>query len=136
MDDAFDSMSIIMDMCERFVTKEEAGDSFSAGSMSGEVAAELEARLHSMEKVQRTSSAAAEEGTPPAGAVLALQSQLNSLSRQFAAVMDTVLHGENGPAAQSRRMAAIEARVRREQKKLKEDMERLTESTSEHVAQV
>ena len=32
--------------------------------------------------------------------VLALQSQLNSLSRQFAAVMDTVLHGENGPAAQ------------------------------------
>ena len=51
-----------------------------------------------------------QEGVPPPGAVLALQSQLNSLSRQFAAVMDTVLHGENGPAAQSRRMAAIEVR--------------------------
>ena len=133
MDDAFDSMSIIMDMCERFVTKDEAGKSFG-GSMPGDVAAELDARLHSMEKVQRSTSVAADEGTPPPGAVLALQSQLNSLSRQFAAVMDTVLHGENGPAAQSRRMAAIEARVRREQKKLKDDMERLTESTSEHVA--
>lgn len=40
--------------------------------------------------------------------VLALQSQLNALSRQFAEVIATLLHGRNGPAVQSRRMAAIE----------------------------
>ena len=60
-----------------------------------------------------------QEGVPPTpdagmttgngdGAVLALQSQLNALSRQFAEVIETLLHGKNGPAVQSRRMATTE----------------------------
>jgi hypothetical protein len=66
-----------------------------------------------------------QEGVPPAGtqtnsgmvtgngdvATLALQSQVNALSRQFAEVIATLLHGKNGPAVQSRRMAAIEVRI-------------------------